>query len=565
MPVPFEARELELKRVFGDDYLFEIPPYQRPYDWTTEETETLFNDLFNAMGEAAGEIENAPPYFLGSIVLIKESPSSSLVQIIDGQQRLTTLTMLLCVLRELSYDDRTRDDLDVYVRERGNTIAGTQDRFRLSVRDRDLQFFRENVQAPGGILGLLNEGDVKRTDSQSRMFDNTKLLYEKLVDLGKDNRERLAMFIMQRCFLIVVSANDRPHSYRIFSVMNTRGRELYATDILKADVIGGLPEDTQREFMYKWEEIEDELGRDRFRDLFAHIYVIFQENRAHRQLDEAFKKDVLEAKQLDSRYFIDAVLRPYANAYKVITDADYESNANADKINAYLKQLGRLDDTDWIPPVMAFYKRDQASESLLRFLREFDRLAYGLLLQRTSRDPRIRRYSSVLSALEKEEDIYGDDGPLQLSTFEKANILRTLNGDIYENQPSRFTRPLLLRIDSMLADSVANYEHDVVTVEHVLPQQPKEDSEWFKPPWDENLRNEWVHKLANLVLLSRRKNSQANNREFSHKKEAYFVKKSVTTFALTSQVISQDKWTPEVLELRQMSLIDELKREWRLE
>ena len=85
---------------------------------------------------------------------------------------------------------------------------------------------------------------------------------------------------------------------------------------------------------------------------------------------------------------------------------------------------------------------------------------------------------------------------------------------------------------------------------------------WF-PSQDE--REAWTHKLANLVLLSRRKNASASNWEFGRKKNEYFRSGSVAPFALTSQVLNESEWTPAVLESRQQELIDALSKEWRLD
>ena len=85
--------------------------------------------------------------------------------------------------------------------------------------------------------------------------------------------------------------------------------------------------------------------------------------------------------------------------------------------------------------------------------------------------------------------------------------------------------------------------------------------EWFP---DTDARERWTHRLANLVLLSRRKNTRASNYEFEKKKKEYFQRDGVTTFALTTQVVNKSEWTPAVLEGRQRDLIDQLKKEWRL-
>ena len=138
-----------------------------------------------------------------------------------------------------------------------------------------------------------------------------------------------------------------------------------------------------------------------------------------------------------------------------------------------------------------------------------------------------------------------------------------LKGPIY-SQPI-VPKPLLLRLDSLLVDKGVVYDHSVITIEHVLPQNPKEDSEWINWFPDKEQREEWTHKIANLVLLSRRKNTQASNYDFDRKKHEYFKrdgKRSI--FALTNEVIDESEWTPKVLERRQEELIDKLKKEWRL-
>src|SRR3712207_1048229 len=97
-PKTLSAQEQPLAKIFSDDFAFSIPGYQRPYAWTTEHAGELLDDLLDFMG-TDGESRGAlNPYFLGSIVLIKGLTPES--EVVDGQQRLTTLTILLAVLRE---------------------------------------------------------------------------------------------------------------------------------------------------------------------------------------------------------------------------------------------------------------------------------------------------------------------------------------------------------------------------------------------------------------------------------------------------------------------------------
>ena len=559
MKQTIEAKGQELKRIFSDDYLFEIPAYQRPYAWTTEQATELLDDLLTAMGDD-GDMEEVSPYFLGSIVLIKDA-HRALAQVVDGQQRLTTLTILFCVLRELSEDDGASSNLDKYVCEKGDRFAGSEDRFRLSLRERDRDFFREKVQIARQLPSFLEQDKASLTDSQQRMYENTEHLWKQLSSLAQLKRDRLTMFLVQRCYLVVVSASDRSSAYRIFSVMNDRGLDLSPTDILKAEIIGAMSDTMRTTYTDQWEEIEEELGRDDFRELFAHIRMIYVKSKARGNLNQEFEDGVLS--KVNGRQFIDSVLTPMSDAYQIVARAAYESTGDSEKVNAYLRHLGRLDNYDWVPPAITFFhkQRDNA-EALFRFVRDLERLAYALFIIRANINDRINRYANVLHAIENADDLHADTSALQLSSKEKATVLTALDGPIYPQ--TRVRMPLLLRLDGLLADKGATYEHKVLSIEHVLPQTPATSSNWLAWFPEEEPRERWTHSLANLVLLSRRKNIQAQNFDFERKKREYFQREGVATFALTSQVLSQTEWTPDVLEKRQCYLIERFKSEWRL-
>ena len=557
MPAIITAKEQRLVKIFGDEYVFEIPLYQRPYAWTTEEVEDLLDDLTDAM-----ERDSEAPYFLGSIVLIK-SDSDPRSQVVDGQQRLTTLTMLFCVLRELS-SGKHSEELDDFVRERGNELKGARDRFRLSLRERDKEFFESKVQNKGGLEEFLQSDPVIFSDSQKRIFDNVKCLHRELEKLNEEQRQKLANHISKNCFLVVVAGSDGDSAYRIFSVMNDRGLDLSPTDILKADIIGRMT-DAQSEYADKWEDIEAGLGRDDFRDLFAHIRMINRKDKLRGTLQKEFQVHVLGNLDSDeAKKFIDNELGPYAHVYEIISRASHVSSTDAEKVNAPLRHLARLDNFDWIPPAMAYFRAKEGQiDDLVKFIRDLERLAYGLFIRRININERINRYAQVLNSIEQNGDLSDEGSLLQLSKDEVQEILRELDGDIY--QQTRVRMPLLLRLDSLFADAGSSYQHPVISIEHVLPQSPFEKSEWMRWFPEEGERKEWTHRLANLVLLSRRKNSQASNYEFEQKKHEYFQRNGTTTFALTTQVVNQTEWTPDVLKCRQEQLIDALKEEWRLD
>lgn len=568
MPETIKATELPIVDIFDNDYRFEIPDYQRPYAWTIDQAGELLDDLLHATRDIRS-VRDAPPYFMGSIVVIKngDDPDDTLAYVVDGQQRVTTLTIMLCALRELATDAEFKSSLHDRVRSKDDPVADIKGHYRLAVRKRDRDFFQSNIQDREALGKFVTREFADLPDSRQRMFENAKHLWKELSKLDEDRRKILARFIIQRCFLVVVSTSDQESAYRIFAVMNDRGLDLSPTDILKAQIIGPMGAGDTDKYTNVWEDIEEEVGRDDFREIFAHIRMIHARNKLRRTLQQEFQDIVL--KQLKGDEFIDEVLMPYADAYEAITKKPSESYAvgtKTDSMNELLRHLNRLDNFDWIPPAMAFFKkRSHDANALLPFIRDLERLAYGLFLMRANVNWRINRYAEVLQAIETDADLSADSSPLQLTPNEKNGILNALNGQIYDqNRISRVGKPLLLRLDSALTDAGAAYNHPIITIEHVLPRNPAQGSEW-ETNFSEDERREWTGKLANLVLLSRRKNSGASNYDFELKKQKYFQSGDVATFALTSQVLAESEWTPAVLERRQEILIGRMKKVWRLD
>ena len=203
-----KAHETPVFKIFSNDYRFLIPPYQRPYAWTTDQAGELLDDILYAVEKIDDEdgVNAAPPYFLGSVVIVKESDDEARAEIVDGQQRITTLTILFCALRELATPADVQQ-LHEYVQENSNKFARVTGDFRLVVRERDKDFFRDNIQEKGKLRGLVESTPAGLPDSQQRMLENAKHLWERLQELDARQRDTLAAFLVQRCLLVVVAAS----------------------------------------------------------------------------------------------------------------------------------------------------------------------------------------------------------------------------------------------------------------------------------------------------------------------------------------------------------------------
>jgi hypothetical protein len=551
-----EAHEVPLYKVFCSDFDFRIPDYQRPYAWQPEQAAQLLEDLIEAL-ERSGE----EPYFLGSVVLVKGKDSAD-AEVIDGQQRLTTLTILLAVIRDLSTDAGLRGEIERMLSEPGALIRGLAPKPRLRLRERDAAFFATYIQSDRGTEALLElKKDSLKTDAQVAVQANATALRNRLATWSEEHRLDLVKMLSGRTYLVVVSTPDLASAHRIFSVMNARGLDLSPADIFKSLIIGELPDSQSTAYADKWENAEEVLGRDGFADLFLHLRMIFSKERARRELLKEFPEQVLSLFAGRPAEFVDDVLLPYTAAYEQMRNQTYASASGSEKVNGWLKRLAQLDNNDWRPPALwALRHHGDDPVWLDDFLRSLERLASSMLLRRVYATPRAQRYADML----KELDAKGSaPGALSLTEDEKQGTLDRLDGEIYLVTAVR--KYVLLRLDEVLANSPGvAYDHAIITVEHVLPQNPKADSDWRKL-FSDAQRARWTHRLGNLVLLNRAKNSAAQNYDFGKKKQQYFTGKSgVAPFALTIGVMGETAWTPEVVEDRQRTLKNTLAEEWRL-
>lgn len=555
------GKEYPLSKIFSADFEYHIPGYQRPYAWTEEETGILFDDLYEFF-----QTEAVDNYFLGSIVLIKDE-NKPYADVIDGQQRLTTLSILFSVMANSFHTEAYRNNCKKYLQEEGNILEGIAAQPRIFLRDWDQDFFSKYIQDIQ--LDALVQIDPVTLDTEAKRHiqKNCTVLREKFSEVFNDENDLLkfTQFILTRCFLVVVSTPNQESAFRVFSVMNSRGLDLLPTDIIKSMTIGKLPKDEEQKYTEKWEELENLTGRDGFNEIFTHTRTIFAKERPKKNLLDEFKEYVI--KQTSPKSLVDEYLIPYTEAYVCLKNCDFSSTQNAEEINELLLWLNKTNNHDWMPPAIKFltdHKND--SVYILWFIRKLERLASYLLVTAKDVNQRMERYKWILVEMESRPDnnLTAPLENIELTDWEKQQFIDALNGEIYSMTAKR-RNYIIQRLDSFLSDGGATYNTKLFTIEHVLPQHPSADSEWMKLWPDTQTQRFWLNKIANLVPLTRQRNSAAQNYDFNTKKIKYFQSKNGTSsYTLTTQVINIAAWTPEVVEARQKDLEKIFISKWDL-
>lgn len=553
------GKEYPLQDVFCDKFVFRIPRYQRPYAWKVEQAETLLDDLLAAIGDLNDNTDDLESYFLGSIVVVKEegNPDS---EVVDGQQRLITLTMLLAAIRATYKNDDARQQLTGFIYLKGKSLVKMPDNYYLTLRDKDAVFFQEMIQKDINLEKVKAINVAELSDSQGNIVLNCRNFLERLAGFSDEQLSTLSSYILTQCFLIVVSTPTVDSAYRIFAVLNDRGLNLSHSDIFKAELIGKIEDDQSQDiYSQKWVDAEDLIGRDAFKDLFAHIRMIHRKVKPQESIMKEMRDHVFP--QYKAEEFIDQVVVPYATAFDVVQTASYQSVTEAAEINTLLMWLSKIDNFDWVPPALLGYTQlHNSADAWLRFLKDLERLAASMMIRRAKINTRIERYAKLLTAMEKGDNLFQVESPLQLKADEIQDTIKKLDDDIYNLGPRVY---ILRRLDAELSESKQTPELPIYTIEHVLPQNPSADSQWLTWYPDAEVRAGWQHRLGNLALLSRRKNASAQNFEFERKKSLYFNSPS-TPFALTTQILNKQTWTLDVLEARQKENLIALKKLWRL-
>lgn len=458
-------------------------------------------------------------------------------------------------------------DCKKYLQEKGNVLEGIEAQPRLFLKEKDQPFFHKYIQnIQLDALGQLDPA-VLDTEAKLHIQKNCAVLRKSFAEMfsNDDDRLRFTQFLLTRCYLVVVSTPSQESAFRIFTVMNSRGLDLLPTDIIKSTVIGSLPKEKQQGYTEKWEGLEELTGRDGFNEVFTHTRTIFVKERQKKTLREEFEEYVL--KTVSPEQLIDDYLVPYTNAYVQLKNCEFTATHHADEVNGLLFWLNKTNNSDWMPPAIKFLaEHPNDSEYVLWFIRKLERLASYLLVTAQDVNHRVDRYKWLLVEMESRPDSTLAD-PLrniELTDWEKEQFQQTLDGEIYTMTAQR-RNYIIQRLDSFMSDGGASYNQKLFTIEHVLPQHPPVHGSWLELWPDEQERKYWLNRIANLVPLTRQRNSAAQNYGFATKKEKYFQSKGGTSsYVLTTQVINEPVWTPDVVKKRQAMLSEVFAEKWEL-
>lgn len=539
-----KSDKVKLMEIFSEKFWFVIPEYQRSYVWENDNIMELLDDLFFAY-----ENKRENEYFLGSLVLKKlDNENFPEYEVLDGQQRLTTFFIMLAVLRDLIDNPKNKSQMQEKIYQEEDEFNGVPERSRITykIRDNIEGFIKTYVITEGGTTkeeDLHNLKDEKNI-SISHMA-NAILILRKELSQREDIFE-FAKYINKKALFIYVSTSNTEDAFRMFTILNDRGIPLTSADILKSENIGALDSDKEKQkYAQLWEDIEAKYG-DGFDRFLQFIRTILVKEKARANLLDEFKEKVYDKKVLMRGKETFDLVEEYSDIYERIIDLQDSNLSNKFKNLITIMKIG-LRSEDWIPPLLSYFEKFKY-KNLDEFLTKLEYKFAGDWICGITPTKRLDAMNNILKKIgnsSNSEEVLEDE---IIFNINKEELENSISGDIYQKQ---FSKYVLLKLEYLMSDNTVHLSSfNCISVEHVLPQNPKNDSEWNKI-FTKDERVKWTNKLGNLVLISKRKNSCLGNCDFKEKKEKY-LKSRIDAFNGSKVFIEgNDKWTVDILKDRQ--------------
>jgi uncharacterized protein with ParB-like and HNH nuclease domain len=497
----FTPESKSIRKIFGDtDAFYEVPNYQRPYSWDDERVDQLWDDIYDSFKDWTIDPNNSEAYFLGSIILIKNNDH---FDIVDGQQRLTTLTILFSVVR------------DCYPNLESKTLRILQNCIKDSIDDKARMRFTTAIDKQNEfeqtIVKKVDFDSYNEKSKKKRPYINTAMNFKKkFALLEKAEIESLLNYIFENVQIITIKCYKQSFAIKLFQVLNARGLDLTASDLIKSNLMSSLPFKEQEKFITEWRSIET-LAKDMDEDLdnLFSLYLYFLKGSNPKQgLYEDLTK---ELKGRNSNEIIFEI-KKFINSYKEVMAIQH-------KAIYCLKYLNHQLYWKTILASAKFQNRTDINE-LAIIIRNFY-YSHWIAGYNTTK---IKQASFRLIQLINKDKATYEVIEAELNETAKSNnvssrIKQSLMEDAY-NQA--WLKPLLLAIEYGQVDKALSFitVSKDLHIEHVLPIQYSKYKEWTSLYTDKEATL-YLNLLPNLTLLSGKKNIEASNSPFSEKIDIY--------------------------------------------
>ncbi|WRD99105.1 DUF262 domain-containing protein [Helicobacter pylori] len=565
-----DSYEWYLKNTLKKELYYQIPIYQRPYQWTKENCEKLLDDLFFNY-----EDDRESDYFCGSLVLVKSDPNSKTetYDIVDGQQRLSTFILLAKVLADL-YNGLDPEYLE-YLQESWKDRYTERKRLSFNTIGSNAEYDFQDA------LEHFNDSQAsKNKNNKNNYLKNAVCLKDYLREKEIEDINKFIKWLYFNVKFITIICPNIDKALRIFSVLNARGLPLHAIDVFKVELLKKLAkEKDQEEFVYRWNALRQKCSKNESK------FPKRKENKREKNAAEilfswylTYLNPVTSGKNMEERLAdqFERLNKPPLEYLKGVEDFYNAYCEILEMQDRHAHLLSYLASDFWrviLCTSILHHYSDQDIEALKELLVKF--YYQNWVAEQT--EPKKQTSCNIIKALKEKQSVeniasivkkYLDDDKNKIT----QNFREKLKDDHLYEQHKRasknsWLRPILILVEYFMSDDPRpkRIEKNDFHVEHILPQKPDLSSQWVKD-FSEEERGLYTHSLANLTLLGGTKNAQASNLDFKDKKKIYMGEeirlrktkpsKVMTCYKMTIDIAHKyTEWTPKSLEKRKEELI----------
>jgi len=546
------------RQLMGNGLRYEIPKFQRDYTWEAEHWDDLWQDIKALLANEDNE------HYMGYLVL--QTSNNKEFQIIDGQQRLTTMSLLILstlkCLKELvdsgieAENNLKRKDSLL------NSYIGYVDPVTL-ISNNKLKLNRNSDDYYKQHLVLLKELPLRNTNASEKHMRECFNWYYDRIKKEFNTGESLAAFIdniVDKLFFTVIEVTDQLNAFKVFETLNSRGVQLSSADLLKNYLFFVVDETKPHiseieELENIWSKIVGKLGEQKFEDYLRYYWNSIHKSVGKKNLFKTIKGSI---KSKDQVFELIRNLNDTADIYLAIQNPEDELWKDKPEIRKSLKEL-------------KLFQIRQINSLFLSALRNLEVENFKKLAKICSV---ISFRYNIIGGLNPnaQEDVYNTVALKILSNkrFEVADFQTIYVSDLnFENDFStkefknttrnhKIVKYILSKIEVYQHRNEIDPESDLFTIEHILPENA--DDTWGNFTFEEINRS--VYRIGNLTLLEKKLNREADQKAYVEKIVLFAQSNSELTKTLPDNF---NTWNEDKLAARQRELAKHAKAIWKIQ
>lgn len=553
-----DTSTLTFRKILGNGLTYVIPKFQRDYSWESEHWDDLWQDLEDLYTDR----ENA--HYMGYLVL--QTTDQKEHKIIDGQQRITTMSLLIiAILKHLKALEENSIDSDknkIRREQLQNSYIGYLDPVTLVPKNK-LKLNRNNDNFYRAYIVPMGHIPQRNTNASEKLMRACFEWYYKKVATKYKTGEELVSFIdkvVDKLFFTVITVGDELNAYKVFETLNARGVQLSSSDLLKnylfssvdSDPNGAHIEEFNQLELY-WDQIIGKLGSEKLPEFLRYYWNSSNKTVRKNDLFKTIKKSINSKEQV-FQLLRDLVQK--ADIYKALLNPNDELWGGNNEIINSLEELRIFGAKQPVSLLIAAYS-NLPQEQFIKILKicSIIYMRYNVIggLNPNDQENVFNRISNIIST----EKTFNKSDFSEIYPSDEEFEASFLNKELGNNSRNRKVIKYIL---TKIENHISGLDYDVTSeknsIEHILPENPT--VEWDV---DDEVVERCRYRLGNLTLLEKVKNNNLQNAVYQVKKDVFLTSGFLSTKKIAEEY---EKWSEDEVVKRQKSMAKLAKSIWRI-